>query len=264
MLKLYHGTTSVCAAKVRLVLYEKGMSFESELLNLQKGDQHKPDYLKLNPKAVVPTLVDGDRVITESSVIMFYLDELQPEPPLLPADPWLRAQTRLWMKRVDEFLHPGCTTVTFATANRKHFLETMTPEQREERYARNPNPERRAIQRDCIEHGLDAPRVGAVVKQYNEAFADMERQLDGMKWLSGRDFGLADICMVPYVNRLSLICMDSLWTRERPNVTDWFERVKARPSYQEAIVDWMTEDDHDRFVVPRDDVEGKLWEALTA
>ncbi len=64
MLKLYHGTTSVCAAKVRLVLYEKGMSFESELLNLQQGDQHKPDYLKLNPKAAVPTLVDGERVIT--------------------------------------------------------------------------------------------------------------------------------------------------------------------------------------------------------
>jgi len=75
MLKLYHGTTSVCAAKVRLVLYEKGMSFESEILNLQQGDQHKPDYLKLNSKAVVPTLVDDARAITESSVIMFYLDE---------------------------------------------------------------------------------------------------------------------------------------------------------------------------------------------
>jgi glutathione S-transferase len=180
----------------------------------------------------------------------------------MPGEPWRRAQTRLWMKRVDEFLHPGCTTVTFATANRKHFLETMTPEQREERYARNPNAERRAIQRDCIEHGLDAPRVGTVVKQYDEAFADMERQLDDMKWLSGRDFGLADICMIPYVNRLSLIAMDSLWTRNRPNVTDWFERVMARPSFQEAVTRWMTDDDHDRFIVPRDEVEGKLWEVL--
>ena len=47
----------------------------------------------------------------------------------------------------------------------------------------------------------------------------MERQLDDTKWLSGRNFGFADICMIPYVNRLSLIAMDSLWTRNRPNVT---------------------------------------------
>jgi hypothetical protein len=140
MLKLYHGTTSVCAAKVRLVLYEKGMSFESELLNLQQGDQHKPDYLKLNPKAVVPTLVDGERVITESSVIMFYLGKIQPEPPLMPGEPWRRALARLWMKRVDEFLHPGCTTVTFATTNRKYFLATMTAEEREARYPATPIP----------------------------------------------------------------------------------------------------------------------------
>lgn len=262
MLKLYHGTTSVCAAKVRLVLYEKGLSFESELLNLQAGDQHDPAYLKLNPKAVVPTLIDGDRIITKSSVIMFYLEETEPAPALMPDDPWMRAQTRLWMKRVDEFLHPGCTTVTFATANRKHFLATMTPEEREARYARNPNPERREIQRDCIEMGLDAPRVGAAVRQYDAAFDDMERQLSEKPWLGGRDFGFADICMIPYVNRLSLICMDSLWTRNRPNVSDWFDRVQARPSYEDAIVKWTTEDDHDRFVVPRGEVEGKLWEVL--
>lgn len=262
MFKLYHGTTSVCAAKVRLVLYEKGIGFESELLNLQKGEQHDPAYLKLNPKAVVPTLVDGEHVITESSVIMFYLEETHPEPALLPADPWARAQTRLWMKRVDDFLHPGCTTVTFATANRKHFLETMTPEQREERYARNPNLERREIQRECIEQGLGAPRVGPVVKQYDDAFADMERQLGKTRWLAGDDFGFADICMVPYVNRLSLICMDGLWTRNRPRVTEWFADVQARPSFEDAIVRWMTDEDHDRFVVPRDEVESTLWEVL--
>ena len=79
---------------------------------------------------MVPNLLDGDRAITESSVIMFYLEETEPSPSLMPDDPWMRAQTRLWMKRVDEFLHPGCTTVAFATANRKHFMDTMTPEER--------------------------------------------------------------------------------------------------------------------------------------
>ena len=65
----------------------------------------------------------------------------------------------------------------------------------------------------------------------------MESQLAETELLPGRDFGVADICMISYVNRLELICMDSLWTRNRPNVSDWFERVKARPSYGEAVLD---------------------------
>jgi glutathione S-transferase len=60
MLKLYDGTTSVCAIKVRLVLFEKAIPFESRNIDLRAGDQFDPAYLKLNPNAVVPTLVDGD------------------------------------------------------------------------------------------------------------------------------------------------------------------------------------------------------------
>ena len=57
MLTLYDGTTSVCAIKVRLTLAEKVLSWESRMLDLRRGDQFEADYLKLNPGAVVPTLV---------------------------------------------------------------------------------------------------------------------------------------------------------------------------------------------------------------
>ena len=63
MLTLYDGTTSVCAIKVRLTLAEKGLSWESRTLDLRRGDQFEADYLKLNPGAVVPTLIDGEAVI---------------------------------------------------------------------------------------------------------------------------------------------------------------------------------------------------------
>jgi glutathione S-transferase len=59
--ELYHGLPSTCSKKVRLVLYEKGIPFKSHLMDLRKFEQHAPDYLKLNPDGVVPTLVhDGD------------------------------------------------------------------------------------------------------------------------------------------------------------------------------------------------------------
>ena len=75
MLELYHNTMSSCAQKVRVGLAEKGLAWKSHHLDLRVGDQQQPDYLKLNPKGVVPTLIDGDLVIPESNVILEYLDD---------------------------------------------------------------------------------------------------------------------------------------------------------------------------------------------
>jgi glutathione S-transferase len=86
MIELYHNDMSVCAQKVRFVLGEKELKWKSNHLNLRAGDQQKPDYVKLNPNAVVPTLVDNGKVIIESTVIAEYLDDAYPEPRLRPRD----------------------------------------------------------------------------------------------------------------------------------------------------------------------------------
>jgi glutathione S-transferase len=78
MMTLYHNDMSVCAHKVRLALAEKGLSYTARHLNLRAGDQRDPAYLKLNPKAVVPTLVHDDVVVTESVVINEYIDDAFP------------------------------------------------------------------------------------------------------------------------------------------------------------------------------------------
>jgi glutathione S-transferase len=77
MLTLYHGRTSVCSIKARLALIEKSVPWDGKLLTL-RGDQFEPDYLRLNPNAVVPTLVHDGKVIIESTVIMHYVDEAFP------------------------------------------------------------------------------------------------------------------------------------------------------------------------------------------
>ena len=106
MLELYHGTTSVCAQKARLTLAEKGLEWESHLLALN-GDQLDPAYLKLNPNGVVPTLVHNDNVIVESTVIMHYLDDTFPTPPLMPRDPLDRTRAHLFKKLMDEYIQPA-------------------------------------------------------------------------------------------------------------------------------------------------------------
>jgi glutathione S-transferase len=107
MLELYDNTNSVCAQKIRIALAEKGLQAKQHLMTL-RGDQFDPSYMKLNPSAVVPTLVHDGHVITESSVILYYLDEAFPDKPLMPKAPLDRAKVRMFNKLIDEYVHTSC------------------------------------------------------------------------------------------------------------------------------------------------------------
>src|SRR3989442_4905264 len=93
---LYDSPGSPCARRVRAVLLEKGLEWTTRLVDLTRMEQKRPEYLALNPNGVVPTLVHGDRVVYESNVITEYLDDVFPDPPLYPRDPWARAQAKMW------------------------------------------------------------------------------------------------------------------------------------------------------------------------
>src|SRR3954464_14452444 len=91
-MKLFTYWRSQAAYRVRIALRLKGLAMEKVSLDLLKGDQFAPDYQKLNPEGVVPTLIDGEAVpLVQSLAIMEYLDEKYPQPPLLPADLHARA-----------------------------------------------------------------------------------------------------------------------------------------------------------------------------
>lgn len=116
MIQLYQSMQSVCSGKVRLVLEEKGAEYEEIDVDLQKGEQFDPDYMKLNPKAVVPTIIHDGKVIRESTVMIEYLDQVFPEPPLKPEDPYLTFRMRLFPKMMDEEVHPAVNLITYAVA----------------------------------------------------------------------------------------------------------------------------------------------------
>ena len=263
MLKLYHGTTSVCAIKVRILLTEKGLDWQSELMNLQRGDQHDPAYLKLNPNGVVPTLVHGDNVVIESSVIMAYLEDVFPNPPQMPADPMDRARMRVWMKRVDEGLFPSTVMVTFATANRKAVM-AMTPERRREYFDKTPNPAQRERKRQSVEQGLDAPQVVGAVRYFDKFIGDMETTLADRPYLAGEAYSMADAAVTSFIDRADVLGMDFLWRDDRPRVADWYARIQERPTFQSCIKDWLTDTDRARYEVPRDEVAEKVRAILAA
>ena len=107
MLELYHSINSVCAQKIRIALLEKGLEAKEHLMTL-RGDQFDPVYMKLNPNAVVPTLIHDGNVIVESSIILYYLEDAFPEQPLMPTAPLDRVRARMFNKLIDEYVHTSC------------------------------------------------------------------------------------------------------------------------------------------------------------
>jgi maleylpyruvate isomerase len=108
MLKLYGYFRSSAAYRCRIALNLKGLAHETGVVHLIKdGGQHNaPAYRALNPQALVPTLEHEGRVITQSLAIIEYLEEIHPEPPLLPEDAERRAKIRAFALAIACDIHP--------------------------------------------------------------------------------------------------------------------------------------------------------------
>jgi len=234
MLILYNHDLSVCVQKVRLAMAEKGLDWEDRNIDLMRGEQVTPDYLKLNPKGVVPTLVHDDQPVVESTIILEYLDDAFPEKPLRPADALGRARMRLWTKTPDDGLHAACGTVSYAAAFGAQVLAFHGKTALEERIARLPDRARAARQRELYEKGMDASFLPDQFRLYDKVLRDMEATLSGRRWLAGEAYSLAECAMLPYVLRIDRLNLGGLWA-ERPHVADWYDRARARPSWKTAI-----------------------------
>jgi len=241
MLELYHNAASTCSQKVRMVLAEKSLDFTSRPVDLISGEQHAPEYVKLNPNHVVPTLVHDGAAFIESSLINEYLDEAFPETPLRPADAAGRHAVRLWVKRFDESIQSAVGVVTFAIGPRKMILG-QPEEVREANIAAIPDPARRAARRSVIEHGVHAPEFAGALDKMVGLLDDVETALESRPWLSGEDFGLADAGLLPYVVRLDHLAMAPLLSQAaRPRLADWYSRLQARPAFAVAVTAWLPE-----------------------
>jgi glutathione S-transferase len=113
MLELYHAKISTCSQKVRLVLAEKKIVWKSNIINLAMGQQLSPEYLKINPNGVVPTLVDHSHIVRDSTVINEYIEDVHASKPLRPTDPKLVARMREWQQYIDEVPTPAVRPLSF-------------------------------------------------------------------------------------------------------------------------------------------------------
>ena len=237
MIELYHNAFSSCSQKVRIVLGEKGLDWKGHEIDLQGGGQHDAKYVLLNPNHVVPTLVHDGRVLIESTLINEYLEDAFPTPSLRPADPAACHAMRLFVKQIDEKVHPAAGVITYGIATRPMILG-RPPAEREASWANIPDPARRAARKSVIENGVAAPEMRGALTAFIGLLDRMESVLGSQPWIGAEGFSLADACALPYVLRLEHLAMGSL-IAQRPNTADWFERVQQLGSYPTMVSDLL-------------------------
>src|SRR6185437_13629048 len=234
MLTLYHHPCSPCSAKVRIVLAEKRIAWEGRIVNLFRGEQFAPPYLAINPAAVVPTLVSDERIVRESLVICEYLEEAFPESSLVPANFVARARMRVWCKDVETFMATASVGVTFPGYERFE-VQALADDDRESYFSRHPNRRLAERKRGWIEHGYATPEARNAVLTYHKFLQKMEMQLGKGLWLAGDSYSLADAETTPYLAMLEMLNYQNWWRGRLPRVEDWYDRVKNRRSFTEAI-----------------------------
>jgi len=268
MLKVYSYFNSICTQKVFITLTEKGIEYATQNVDLFRNEQFSPEYLKINPKGVVPALDHDGRVVIESTLICEYLDECFPARRLVPQDPFLRARMRLWSKAVDEQLFEATRELSFSAMFRER-MRNMTPELREKRFRNVGDPRRTDRFKSTYEHGVQSPFVLHAIAAYERAFKYLEETLAerGGPWVLGKQATLADINLMPFAARLSYLGLLEAWTAGRPHINEWWARVQDWPSFKKGLRELISDAEMEEMRAHgpkvRDEVAARLA-ALTA
>jgi glutathione S-transferase len=199
--KLYMNPSSPNVRRVRLTAAVLGLQLEEQTLDLAKGEQKKPEYLALNTNGAVPTLVDGDFVLTESRAIMQYLASKKPEAGLLPRDEQARADMTRWQFWDSSHFSPQLGTLAF-----QRVLKPMM--------------------------GIGEPDAGKVeeaLTNFRRFAAVLNKRLDGKQYVVGDSMTLADLTLA---SSLMYAQQAEVPLAEFPNIQAWFSRISDMDAWK--------------------------------
>lgn len=232
-LTLYNFSQSTCSQKVRLVLWEKGIAFEDRLVDHKSREHLQPEYLALNPNGVVPTLVHDGAVIIDSSVICEYLDEVFPDVPMSMPDPVGRAQMRKWLRYLEEVPTPAIRVPSFNKYLVKRYAGLS-----DEAYAEmaHTHPIRKHFYQRLAKSRFSDAETDEALDRLQQTLDRVEDALaaDGRDWLMGDRLTLADVCLLPTIDRMADLGLASMWQGSHPAVEGWYTRFAARPAFEKT------------------------------
>lgn len=236
MLKLYSFGPGANSLKPLLTLYEKGLEFEGVRLNPAKFEHHSDWFKAINPRGQVPALVDGDKVITESTVICEYLEDEYPTAVRLrPDNSFDRAEMRVWTKWVDEYF---CWCVSTIGWHRMvgNMVKHLTDEEFEAKLRNIPIPEQRVKWRRARE-GFPQDMLDEEMRKIAVSVRKLDDRLRDNEWLAGGMYTLADICNFSIANGMQKGFAELVNQADTPGLLRWIEQINARPACQRVFAE---------------------------
>ena len=229
MLTLYNFGPGANSLKPLLALYEKGLDFKPHYLNPAKFEQHEDWFKKINPNGQVPALDHDGKIVTESTVICEYLEDVFPDAtPLRPADPWVRAQMRVWTKFVDEYFCWCVSTIGWERAIGP-MARKISDEEFEQLVARVPLYEQKVKWRRARE-GFPKDMLEEEMRKIKYSIDKLEARLRDHDWLAGEEYSLADICNFAIAHNMDNGFPEIINSSDTPGLTAWLARMRERPA----------------------------------
>ncbi|MFZ5719550.1 MAG: glutathione S-transferase family protein [Pseudomonadota bacterium] len=204
MIRLYDHPLSPYAQKVKIALHEKGLAFETTMPGGLGAGGAAGEFVAASPRAEVPALTDGEVRVFDSTIILEYLDDAYPDPPMRPDAPAERARVRM----LEEVMDTHFEAINWGLSEIRWF--------------------RRA------EGALAEALTAAARRQTDGFFAWLEAQLGDREWFNGDRFGWGDLSVIPYLN-------GSVGHGHPPpegsRLATWLAQANARPSVAACAAD---------------------------
>ena len=202
-MKLYLNALSPNVRRVTLVIAATGLDVEQKVVDFGKGEHKSPEFLAMNPNGAVPTLVDGDFVLTESRAIMQYLASKKPESGLLPKDEAQRADVVRWQFWDASHFSPQVSTIAFERVLKPMFGMG------------EPNQ----------------PKIDEALTSFRRFAAVLDKRLAGKHYIVGEALTLADLTLA---SSLMYSKQAELPLAEFPNIEAWFGRITSTEAWKKT------------------------------
>jgi glutathione S-transferase/GST-like protein len=232
-LDLYHWEPTTCSGELLICLKEKDIEFVSRYVDVLAFAQHSPAFLALNPRGEVPVLVHDGCVLTETTLILEYLDAAFGAVPLAPETPAGRYRMRVWTKLANDYFAPaltllGCHLRMAPGMKGQDHTAVLA------RIAHLPH-DRQAVWRAALEDAYTEDQLTRSRQHLDIVVRRLEEVLASEDWLAGSRYSLADIAIFPLANALQWLLPELAGFASHPRVGQWMRRIRERPAVQGAL-----------------------------
>lgn len=234
MLDIYHWEPNANAGKSLLAALEKGVEFNSHYIDMLAFDQHKPEYLAVNPAGTIPAMVHDGTLIFESTYMIDYIDMAFEGPSLRPSDPYELWRMRWWCRFFDQYVGPATSQLGWSS-----FVGPMVRQRDQDELKaaieRIPTRERRIAWSKAIYGSFSEEELAESRARLMFGIKEIDTALGNHEWIAGDNFSAADLAGFMMLFGLPMMFPEAASEERTPNFIAWLKRVARRPSIRKGL-----------------------------